>query len=104
MNHLSLFSCLADEARLGIVEALAAESELCVSDLVEATGKEQTNVSHHLAELRSCGLVVAERDGRHKNYRLAHPDLADLVDEAARLAEHVSCTDPEVCVAQGCCA
>lgn len=103
MNACSLFGCLADEARLGIVQALADEGELCVSELVDRVGKEQTNVSHHLSELRSCGLVVAERDGRRKDYRLAHASLADLVDDAAALAEHVECTAPEACRAEGCC-
>jgi DNA-binding transcriptional ArsR family regulator len=94
---------LADEARLGVVQALAREGELCVSELVDRVGKERSNVSHHLAELRSCGLVVAERDGRQKRYELAHPSLADLVAEARELAEHVECTDAEACIAQGCC-
>lgn len=103
MNARSLFACLADEARLGIVDALAGEGELCVSELVDRVGKERSNVSHHLAELRSCGLVVAERDGRRKDYRLAHPGLAELVDEARELADHVQASDPEACVEQGCC-
>jgi ArsR family transcriptional regulator len=102
VNELSLLRCLADEARLAIVQALA-DGERCVSELVDHTGKERTNVSHHLAELRSCGLVVDERDGRRVNYRLAHPDLVDLVDLAEELAEHVECVEPEACTGQGCC-
>ncbi len=104
MNSRSLFRCLGDAARLDIVEALADEGELCVSDLTEHAGKERSNVSHHLAELRSCGLVVGEKRGRQVFYRLAHPDLAELVEEAQALAEHIACTDPEACLAQGCSA
>lgn len=103
MNTRSLFRCLADETRLAIVQCLADEGELCVSALVERVGEEQTNVSHHLAELRSCGLVVGRRDGRRKDYRLAHAALAELVDDAEALTEHVECTEPEICRAEGCC-
>lgn len=103
MNSLSLLKCLADEARLEIVESLAVEGELCVSDLVERTGKERTNVSHHLAELRGCGLVRGDKRGRRVLYRLAHPDLATFVEAAELLAGHIDRTDPEACIAQGAC-
>lgn len=86
-----------------MVQALAAEEELCVSDLVERTGKEQTNVSHHLAELRACGLIEGRQEGRFVNYRLAHPRLGTVVADLEGLAEHIACTEPEACVTQGCC-
>lgn len=103
MNVRSLFACLADEARLGVVEALALEGDLYVGEIAERVDRERSNVSHHLAQLRSCGLVAREREGRRMAYRLAHPGLADLVDEARELAEHVACTDAEVCLEAGCC-
>lgn len=104
MNIQSLVRCLADGTRLTVVQALCAEEELCVSDLVQLTGKEQTNVSHHLAELRACGLVTGEQRGRFVHYRLAHPRLADLVGELEALAAHIECTEPEACQHAGCCA
>lgn len=103
MNIHSLVRCLADETRLTVVQELATEEELCVSDLVDRTGKEQTNVSHHLAELRTCGLVEGRQEGRFVNYRLAHPRLGNVVADLEALAEHIACTEPEVCLTQGCC-
>jgi DNA-binding transcriptional ArsR family regulator len=44
----------------------------------------RTNISNHLACLRGCGLVRAEREGRQVRYELSSPRLAhalaDLVD------------------------
>jgi DNA-binding transcriptional ArsR family regulator len=44
----------------------------------------RTNISNHLACLRGCGLVRAQREGRQVRYELSSPRLAhalsDLVD------------------------
>lgn len=67
--RLTLFRGLSDRSRLAILEQLA-DGEQRVSDLVEATGLSQPNVSAHLACLWDCGLVARERDGREMHYRL----------------------------------
>jgi ArsR family transcriptional regulator, cadmium/lead-responsive transcriptional repressor len=67
--RLTLFRGLSDRSRLLILEQLA-EREQRVSDLVEATGLSQPNVSAHLACLWDCGLVARERRGREIHYRL----------------------------------
>jgi ArsR family transcriptional regulator len=103
MNGASLYRCLGEPTRLALVEHLAETGPAPVSALVEATGEEQSNVSHHLAELRACGLVVSERDGKRNLYQLAHPRLAELLDLGAWLADHVDCTEPEACLEAGCC-
>lgn len=77
--------------------------EACVGDLVEATGTEQTNLSHQLRELRACGLVTSRQEGKRVFYRLAHPRLAEFIELGERLAEHTACTDPAVCQEAGCC-
>lgn len=103
MKSLSLFRCLADPTRLAVLQQLAEGGDLHVADFVELTGKEQTNVSHHLAQLRACGLVTAERDGKRVRYTLAHPKLKAFVEEAERLAEHIECADADACSEAGCC-
>ncbi len=57
-----LFRILADPTRLRIVELL--KDECCsVSALVQATGRSQPLVSHHLRVLRETGLAEAQRKG-----------------------------------------
>jgi DNA-binding transcriptional ArsR family regulator len=67
--RLTLFRGLSDQSRLLILEQLAAGGQR-VTDLVEATGLSQPNVSAHLACLWDCGLVARERRGREIHYRL----------------------------------
>lgn len=98
-----MFRCLADPTRLAVLQELAKGGEMYVSDVIQLTGKEQTNVSHHLAQLRACGLVTAEREGKRVRYTLAHPKLKSFLEESDWLADHIECTDPDVCGEAGCC-
>ncbi len=59
---------------------LMVYDELCVCDLTEVIGVTQPHMSRHLAQLRSCGLVVDRRDGLWIHYRLT-PNLPAWVDE-----------------------
>lgn len=91
-----LFRVLGDPTRLRILEALS-ESVRTVSQLVEIVGAPQSRVSNHLACLKWCRLVSAERDGRTVTYRLERSGMADLLGRGRDLAaEHeqylASCT------------
>ena len=80
-----LFHGLSDPTRLSILMALL-DGERRVTDLVEAVGSSQSNVSNHLACLRECGLVVdrpAER--RQVFYSIAHLQLRDVLEAGERL-------------------
>src|ERR1017187_8635885 len=74
----ALFRSLADPARLAIVRRLAA-GEARVLDLVGELGLAQATVSAHLACLRDCGLVVSRPMGRASLFRLARPELQELL-------------------------
>lgn len=83
-----LFRVLGDPTRLGVLRLLL-EQPRTVSELVEATASSQSKVSNHLACLRWCRLVDAERDGRHVTYRVTDPGLGGLLDAADELSsEH----------------
>lgn len=64
-----LFRGLGEPSRLALIEQLA-RGDRRVSDLAEATGLTQPNVSKQLACLWDCGLVERERRGREIHYRL----------------------------------
>ncbi|MGH3627851.1 MAG: ArsR/SmtB family transcription factor [Sciscionella sp.] len=74
----ALFRSLGDPARLAIVRRLATEEKRVV-DLTGELGLAQATVSAHLACLRDCGLVVSRPVGRASVYRLARPELAELL-------------------------
>jgi ArsR family transcriptional regulator len=60
---------LCDVNRIRILEILV-KGEFCVSELVEQLAIDQPKVSHHLAILRSAGIIRSRRDGRHINYSI----------------------------------
>ena len=69
---------LADPTRIGIVNRLAANPELCVCDLTSAFELSQPTISHHLKILRDAGLVESTRRGTWAYYRLV-PDAVDAL-------------------------
>ena len=86
---LKLFRGLADSSRLSILLALRLKT-LSVNEIVEVTGLTQSNVSNHLACLRSCELVVGEQQGRYVVYRLSDPRVAQFLDLADELLANVA--------------
>ncbi|WP_323747368.1 ArsR/SmtB family transcription factor [Catenulispora rubra] len=87
------FSVLADPTRLAIL-TLLLDGPHSVGELVTKTGVPQSRVSNHLACLRWCRFVTADRHGRRVVYTIADPRLRHLLDLADNLladnAEHLA--------------
>ncbi len=84
-----LFRGFGDSSRLSILEALR-RGPLTVSEITDATGLSQSNVSNHLGCLRDCGLVVAEQEGRFVTYHLSDDRVGDLIATAESLLADVA--------------
>lgn len=74
---------LSDPIRRQVLVALI-DGPSYPGDLLDLVDTSQPNLSNHLACLRGCGLVTAQREGRRVRYelsseRVAHA-LADLLD------------------------
>ena len=76
MNRDLFLACVADPTRFALLEQLAT-GDACVNDLVEATGQSQSNVSHHLRQLRDCGFVDYTRDGKSNCLLYTSPSPRD---------------------------
>jgi DNA-binding transcriptional ArsR family regulator len=74
-----VFKALSDPTRRALFERLTA-GESTVSALKAGLPISQPAISQHLAALRSAGLVVTRRDGRHSYYRADTRALKPLVD------------------------
>ena len=68
----------ADPSRLAILEAVR-RGPRTVSQIVEATGLGQPNVSNHLACLRECALLCAHPEGLHVYYTLSDARVEALL-------------------------
>mgnify|MGYP006295189445 CR=1 FL=1 len=64
-----VLKAMADPTRLRILHSLNA-GEHCVSEILEAVGGSQANVSKHLSVLKRAGLVDCRRDGLNVYYRI----------------------------------
>lgn len=78
------FRGFGDPTRLRILDLLRKE-ERSVGELVAALRQPQPKVSNHLACLRWCGFVTAERRGKRVFYRLSDPRVAEVIDIAKTL-------------------
>ncbi len=85
MDAAAFLRLIAEPTRHGILDELR-RSERTVSELVDATGREQSNVSHHLRTLRDAGLVRGRQVGRTRRYRLADPEIRRLLEQVDQLA------------------
>ena len=73
------FRALAEPARLRLLNALR-DGEKTVTELMEATGLGQANVSKHLQLLRATGFVRRRKEGLFVFYSLADDDVFALCD------------------------
>lgn len=95
---------LADETRLRILYFLTQRDELHVRALCELLGESQPAVSHHLALLRTAGLINRRRQGKHNFYYLQLNRFSGMLDllfaampEGScrlRLEDYVLCHSP----------
>lgn len=91
MDAMALLHFVTEPTRNGILTALV-RGERSVSELVAASGREQSNVSHHLRFLREAGLVVARRVGREQRYRISDDRMVEIMTGIGRLAVHLERT------------
>ncbi|MEZ5169131.1 MAG: metalloregulator ArsR/SmtB family transcription factor [Acidimicrobiia bacterium] len=76
----SALRALADPVRLRLLSLIAAHpgGEVCACELVDAVGRSQPTVSHHLKVLHEAGLLDRERRGTWIHYRIAPTRLAEV--------------------------
>src|SRR5919201_1517369 len=82
----TIAAVLADPARCRVLAALGDGRALPASMLASEAGVAPSTASEHLARLVDSGLVSVERHGRHRYFRLAGPQVADLLEALARVA------------------
>jgi DNA-binding transcriptional ArsR family regulator len=82
----TLAALLADPGRARILLALGDGRALAASVLAGEAGVAQSTASEHLSKLVAAGLLDVERRGRHRYYRLAGPEVGELLETLARFA------------------
>lgn len=73
------FAVLAEPMRLRLIQALF-DGERNVTELVEATGGTQANVSRHLQTLTAAHILGRRKEGLQVFYHIADPTIPKLCD------------------------
>lgn len=88
----SVAALLGDPARANILTALMDGRALTVSELAEAAGVTIQTASGHLSKLDAANLLTAEKQGRHRYFRLSDPDVAQVLEALMGLAQRTGAT------------
>lgn len=72
-------SLIGDVARANMLSALMGGQALTAGELTRQAGVTAQTTSGHLAKLAEARLVTLEKQGRHRYYRLASPEVAQAI-------------------------
>lgn len=75
-----LAALIGDPARANMLTAVMDGGALTASELALEAGVTKQTASAHLAKLSEAGLLATAAQGRHRYYRLAGRDVADLLE------------------------
>lgn len=100
-NAIGALGALAQEYRLALFRLLvqAGDKGMSAGAIAEALGVPNSSLSFHLAQLRTAGLILQERQHRSLIYRANYPAMNALV---AYLMEN--CCAGADCGAEAACA
>ena len=77
---------VGDPARANILVALLTGRALTATELAHAAGVTPQTTSGHLGKLSTARLVVLMKQGRHRYYRLAGPQVAQMLESIMNVA------------------
>jgi DNA-binding transcriptional ArsR family regulator len=85
--HIAGVAALVGEpARAEMLTALSADRALTATELAAVAGVGKATASAHLAKLCDAGLLAVEVQGRHRYFRLADRDVAQLLESLMGVA------------------
>lgn len=85
--HIARIAALiGDHARAEVLTALMADRALTATELAAIAGVSKPTISAHLAKLLDANLIAVEPQGRHRYFRLANPDVAQLLESLMGVA------------------
>jgi DNA-binding transcriptional ArsR family regulator len=75
-----------DPGRAAMLHALMDGRALTASELARVAGIAPQTASGHLARMTAVGLLVPEKQGRHRYHRLASPAVAQMMESIMQVA------------------
>ena len=85
-NIANIAALIGDRARADILTTLMSGQALTATELAQVADVTKQTISSHLAKLVDAQLLTAEPQGRHRYFRLADPDVAELLESLMGVA------------------
>ena len=85
-NIIGIAALIGDHARAEVLTALMSGMALTATELADIAGVTKQTISAHLAKLVDAGLLAVEAQGRHRYFRLADDDVAQLLESLMNVA------------------
>ncbi|WP_288378600.1 helix-turn-helix transcriptional regulator [uncultured Massilia sp.] len=88
-NITTIAFLIGDHARSQALTALMAGRALTATELADSAGVTRQTISTHLGQLVEAGLLAVEKQGRHRYFRIADAEVAQMLESlmgAAALA------------------
>jgi DNA-binding transcriptional ArsR family regulator len=79
-NIARIATLLGDPTRAEVLTALMTDRALTATELSNLANVSKQTMSGHLAKLLGAGLVSVSQQGRHRYFRLAGEDIAQLIE------------------------
>jgi DNA-binding transcriptional ArsR family regulator len=79
-NITNIAAMIGDHARAEVLTVLMSGMALTATELADAAGVTRQTISAHLAKLRDAGLLCVESQGRHRYFRIADAEVAQLLE------------------------
>ncbi len=78
LSHVDVLAALANQNRLDILNQLRGGTKN-VTELAEATGLNQSTISHSLQRLSISGLITGTQQNRFRYYKISAPVISALL-------------------------
>ncbi len=85
-NIARVAGLVGDPARAEMLSALMGGQALTATELAEAADVTKQTASAHLAKLLDAQMIAVAAQGRHRYFRLANDDVADLLESLMGVA------------------
>ncbi|MFH1440180.1 MAG: metalloregulator ArsR/SmtB family transcription factor [Candidatus Woesearchaeota archaeon] len=77
-SYKDFFVNFANKTKLDIIVTLR-DKPLCVNEIAEKLGEEQSKVSHNLSKLTRCRILVMNKEGKKRVYSLNHDTVLPIL-------------------------
>ena len=85
-NIVRIAALIGDHTRTEVLTALLGGKALTATELAAVAAVTKQTISSHLAMLTDAQLIAMERQGRHRYFRLADDDVAQLLESLMGVA------------------